>query len=630
MPHAPSPNTHSLSNPATQNSDFTPTPTPPQHLPTSPQTEARPARRRLPFTRTARSSSLFPSGLDPELKARCYERLLEPTTANDQDIPSEKRKREVSPESMLNQDQNVPEKRKREVSPDYIPNPKGSSYGMDDDFFTYTEEEYAEEEKRQAEEAKHKAEQAENAQAGAPSAKKARVNAPQWPRRRTAKNRPEKGNTSNPPPSKQPGFEKNSRRTYAPPDLETILSSRLFDEDDINLPAGSDSPTTSIQNQRPAEAVADPKIVHSDSNSAPPGECSVLDPSSTPSFSCPETTDRHTQGRVFVPNPHGTFETPYSSDSETEEPTDADYANEASDLNRQDIQAQPLDSQNVTSTPNTNSTLLETPHSSFPAHNGPGTPPLISGTATTHIESSTISALLSPPRISGEDDLLPPYPVQRQSVLQRERSDTTINRLTDTEAPMPFTSDPLDELPDVIVKFNPGGTQADEMTVAAVSDSDDASPLTRARSKAEQFKPKTPSRLREAHRFSSSMTQMSPFTPNKTSNTDFEHPEPENHPGFRSLEDMMADCDADWLYGQCPSGDLRQLKWPKKISLTEQIRSHGIDSADEDIAIADEAWNDPAQFQRDLEAMRAVLATSMNKPVGSPIDWSSWDSRLQQ
>jgi hypothetical protein len=266
------------------------------------------------------------------------------------------------------------------------------------------------------------------------------------------------------------------------------------------------------------------------------------------------------------------------------------------------------------------------------------------GTIDNQSEDPTNSTLLGSSQISGEDDLLPPY----------YTGEAIRNVTGNNETSIPLTSDPLDEPPDAVVNFNPDGTLADDQVAAAVSESDDESPLTRARTKAEQFKPKTPSRLREAHRFSSSMTRTSPFSQADIAPPVFDrqepapqpesdnqpapapqpapenYPEPENPPRFfDTFEEMEREANADWLYRQCPSGDLRQLRWPPKISLIDQIRSHGVDLTDEDIAIADEAWNDPVQREIDLNAMRTVLATSMSKPDGAPVDMSAWDSRPQ-
>ncbi|KAJ5750173.1 hypothetical protein N7533_007201 [Penicillium manginii] len=170
----------------------------PSNLPPTPQTDVKPSTRHVLTSRSTRSYSLYSSGFDPELKARCYGRKnskQDPTKASDK---------------------STSEKRKREASPTDIPNPKGCSYGMDDDFFGFTEEEYAEEEKRQAEEQKRKAEEAEHAEAGGPSAKKIRVDQPKWPSRRSTHRPSTKVRAGAASPSHQPEFQPNRRHTYQP------------------------------------------------------------------------------------------------------------------------------------------------------------------------------------------------------------------------------------------------------------------------------------------------------------------------------------------------------------------------------------------------------------------------------
>ncbi|KAL4897312.1 hypothetical protein BDV59DRAFT_198708 [Aspergillus ambiguus] len=82
--------------------------------------------------------------------------------------------------------------------------------------------------------------------------------------------------------------------------------------------------------------------------------------------------------------------------------------------------------------------------------------------------------------------------------------------------------------------------------------------LERARSQAEKYKPKTPSGLRTASRYSSPLTA--------TPETVVEQPQTVEKFG----DDQFAR-DAQWLYENCPSGDLAKLSWPARQSLSESL-----------------------------------------------------------
>lgn len=438
-----------------------------------------------PANRLTRSVSLYSSGLDPELKAHCYGR-------QDSRKPSEKRKREVTP-----------------PSPVLTSKPKARGFCLDDDFFTYTEEEYAAQELYEAEQRKRQAEEAENAEAGAPSAKKIKVDPPKQPtRRQPAKNRsPTKRSSATLSPSQQPGFRPNARRTYAVPDLETIDSSRLISEAD--LPRSSPHP-----HDRPQ--------ISGESNTTLPGLS--YEPIALGSLhQGPQTNSQGSQAATPQSNP---------------------------------LQVDPAEEER--------SRLAE----------------------RFFVEKDKVDA-------------------ERENTrLENEKSNNT------------------------------------------AAEPEDASPLTRARTKAEQFKPKTPSRLREAHRFSSSMTRTSPFSQPDINSPTIDRQgtsllqqdatsqapglqETEHPPAFRTLEEIKEVCDADWLLEQCPSGDLRQLKWPKKISLVDQLHSHGVHLTPEELAEVDESWNDPERRKMEMDAMRTVWATAARKPLGAPVDWSAWNKLPQ-
>ncbi|KAF9893142.1 hypothetical protein FE257_012553 [Aspergillus nanangensis] len=82
--------------------------------------------------------------------------------------------------------------------------------------------------------------------------------------------------------------------------------------------------------------------------------------------------------------------------------------------------------------------------------------------------------------------------------------------------------------------------------------------LARARLQAEKYKPKTPSGLRTASRYSSPMTA----TPDSLAH---------QQQTAETFGDDQFARDAQWLYENCPSGDLKDLVWPAKRSLLDDI-----------------------------------------------------------
>lgn len=126
------------------------------------------------------------------------------------------------------------------------------------------------------------------------------------------------------------------------------------------------------------------------------------------------------------------------------------------------------------------------------------------------------------------------------------------------------------------------------MTPAKIDDE----ALAKARSLAEKYKPKTPSGLRLASRYSSPLTAPSP---------DSVVHEPIEH---EFGTDEFAE-DAQWLYDICPSGDFEQIVWPARESLQESLGIQVDGSAlnfDED-----ELQQDYRAFQRTLAAFAEVL-----------------------
>ncbi|OJJ75905.1 hypothetical protein ASPBRDRAFT_26431 [Aspergillus brasiliensis CBS 101740] len=124
----------------------------------------------------------------------------------------------------------------------------------------------------------------------------------------------------------------------------------------------------------------------------------------------------------------------------------------------------------------------------------------------------------------------------------------------------------------------------------------DEEALARARSQAEKYKPKTPSGLRTASRYSSPLT----FTPDTVSApapapaitptppTSQTAPAPAPKPEQQSIEDFGDDefaREAQWLYENCPSGNLSDLVWPQPVSYEEQ------DFSPEVIGLVNEIWD---------------------------------------
>ncbi|XHG05495.1 hypothetical protein AWENTII_008715 [Aspergillus wentii] len=123
----------------------------------------------------------------------------------------------------------------------------------------------------------------------------------------------------------------------------------------------------------------------------------------------------------------------------------------------------------------------------------------------------------------------------------------------------------------------------------------DKEALAKVRSQAEKYKPKTPSGLRTTSRYSSPMVA----APDAVT---------EKEPVEKFGEDQFAQ-DAQWLYDNCPSGDLRQLAWPAKQSLKESL---GVST--EAVRILDDIWDDSEVdgaynvFRQSLEEFGQTLA----------------------
>lgn len=133
-------------------------------------------------------------------------------------------------------------------------------------------------------------------------------------------------------------------------------------------------------------------------------------------------------------------------------------------------------------------------------------------------------------------------------------------------------------------------------TEAETDGAEGSSPLTRARNKAEQFKPKTPSRLRESTRIPSSNTSTpsalgisSPYASDPMSVDGSSYivnsgATPIVSSAVKEPERSLAD-DVAWLLETCPDGNFNNLKWPPRRSLVEALN---IDP--EAVTIVENSW----------------------------------------
>ena len=147
----------------------------------------------------------------------------------------------------------------------------------------------------------------------------------------------------------------------------------------------------------------------------------------------------------------------------------------------------------------------------------------------------------------------------------------------------------------------------------------DAEALAKVRSQAEKYKPKTPSGLRTASRYSTSPMVQSPHVeslkkPEPKDVIPEERPEKENvpekpieKPAEKFGDDQFAR-DAEWLYERCPSGDFSKFAWPEKRSLVDSLEINP-----EAVKILDNVW-DPSDievghsaFCRGMEEFAATL-----------------------
>lgn len=137
----------------------------------------------------------------------------------------------------------------------------------------------------------------------------------------------------------------------------------------------------------------------------------------------------------------------------------------------------------------------------------------------------------------------------------------------------------------------------------------DEEALARVRSQAEKYKPKTPSGLRTASRYASPLTA-TPDTvaPNQTTKKSDLTPQPGKADKPENFGDDEFALDAEWLYQNCPSGDLSQLKWPARQSYEE-----GLGVSSKSMQLLATIWDDgeiePAYlaFRQSFEEFKKTL-----------------------
>ncbi|KAJ5722503.1 hypothetical protein N7488_000538 [Penicillium malachiteum] len=268
------------------------------------------------------------------------------------------------------------------------------------------------------------------------------------------------------------------------------------------------------------------------------------------------TGGRNTAGWI-VRNPHGTFQTPGWDSSSSDEPV----------LDETPAEEQPVVMDETPAQPATPSQAAVSPHGTFTS----GTPGIFPSSPPIPSPSTTMGTpALSPPS---------PSRVSSSPLLRVSRNARAAALLSGSNAEVNETSD-------------------------------DPSPLSRARNKAEQFKPKTPSRLREAHPWLKSPATGSPSSgPRPASAAATDTPsnarvgtspfatDPMSVDGssfLKSAETGEAQFDPDdslagmeesgemgteWLLGESHDGDMGGLDWPSPTGLNEIFSVRGAERA---------------------------------------------------
>lgn len=144
--------------------------------------------------------------------------------------------------------------------------------------------------------------------------------------------------------------------------------------------------------------------------------------------------------------------------------------------------------------------------------------------------------------------------------------------------------------------------------------------LAKVRSQAEKYKPKTPSGLRTASRYSSSPMVASPdVAPTSSAEleksiSEYSGSDKENAPTNASApaadkfgDDQFAR-DAEWLYENCPSGDFSEFAWPNRRDLVEALSVEPVSGK-----VSNEGWDTneleigPTPFNGEMAEFAAAL-----------------------
>lgn len=510
-------------------------------------TAPRSSRRAVLSSRASdrkRSYSLYPSGYSKEQLDHWYGRdkkpIEEPVKAPVENSPSATA---VPPEVSASATaraveasapvQSQSKKRKRRLSPDQIPNPAGCSYGMDMDYFTFDsdDEMWAEEEmERRAAMSRKTAPPAEEPaptiqEPARPAPKKVRIEEPNKslrPRdtpRRTVPPRRAARTTQAPKTTQAP----NTTQAASPPfQLGVSGPSRTF-----QTPYSSSA----------ADDASEPQV-----SSNPPFQLGISGPSRTSQTPYSSSTgDEASEPRSpgFIPNPQGTFRTPYSSDSDV---SDSDVTEmQDSSTPRVSTSSQQVDK------------LVQSPNTSF--DDDRSLLPTVSREPTAMAPPSRVTG--APSRLAASYD---------RSIDARSRIIT---------AP-PGVTGPS------------GRPQPPEETQQGTGPTKDRSPLTRVRTAATKFNPKTPSRLRAAHRFSSSTCTTPSFFSDPMSIC-------QETPSQRQDRKTRL---RHWFNEICPTGDLSQIQWPEPRPMYQTL---GFSREVSDIV--DRMWEERKdEVQRQIQA----------------------------
>lgn len=540
------------------------------------------------------------------------------------------------------------------------PRKRSRGFGLDEDDLAVHEEDFTPEEwevlKAQVEKAEEDA--AKAAQESAPPTKKRRVD--QYPKqqKRTQRSVRRQATTPRPnqPPSRTTGFVPNRRGTFAPPDLSPIDSSQLLT--DPESPSVSQTPPASTQPLETDEVPRSTPKNRSKSRRRSPSLAQAAQkgtmingvyfpkhPLSSSDLSAEEVAERFPH-RAFLPKSAATY-----------------YIRRERRWNPGRLFTiaklfQPQEAEEVSKPPKTPNTPkkrvrwadLESPYSSGISQHwyaqrydsAPTTPVSIMRRVR---EPSQTSRTFEDTSLAVSSPKLPTMP---RPAIKRKRDAASASDLSSSptrpvkrsrgyQAPDPYgsSSSPSSKSPQkspydaAIYSSSPqpqrhlpqdGETCADIKYPHAATtedfavENDDPSPLSRARNKAELFKPKTPSRLRESTRIPSSNTSTpsalgysspsflgalldnSPYRSDPMSidgSSYLPHPdatpagtqaaitETVNTPTRTPAEDVA------WLLQASPDGNFAALPWPGRPSLVEVLN---LDS--DAVPIAEQYWQE--------------------------------------